>query len=123
MLGQHGCAQLINNFLSVKEMVEYCGRELLSDSLASSLQCLLTSTNIHPVKLLLQIQVSPTLYQDAAFPNRALAAICRGLVNDHRENLALKAHYISYLITLSLKHGTNHLLKRSQLVGVDTEEK
>ena len=111
--GQHECAQIINNYLTFGEVHEYSGGgATLPTSVATPLHSILISTNIHPVKLLLRMESHQCLVQEASLVCRSLQAISLRLINDQREGLALKAHYVAFLLDLMNKHGSGSIMKR-----------
>lgn len=116
--GQHECAQVLNNYLTLDELLESSGgmagqdKPHLPVSLATPLHSILTSINQHPVKLLLALDSQPSLLQSPTQICHALQTLSLQLINQQREGQALKAHYLSYLVDLAHKHSIAAVIRK-----------
>ena len=109
---------MINNYISLEELQSYVGVVARHDephlpvSLATPLHSLFTSTKIHPVKLLLALDGHPDLLQASSQVCHALRTLSLQLINKQLEGLALKAHYLAYLVDLAHKHGSSRVISK-----------
>lgn len=131
-VGQHDCVAIINNFFP-RERLDYYTKPQgldkepkLPPKLAGPLHKIITTTNLHPVKIVMLVSENPLLADAAALGKcyRVMDLICEKCMKqrDMNEVLAMKMHYISCIfqkcITF-LKEGENKLdtLIRSLLKG------
>lgn len=110
-VGQHDCVQVINNYFSLSDLLEYAsrlksdGKPCLPDTLATSLHKLLTTTHIHPVHLVMCLESSPELLERSHDVTRVLETVSKDCMNDEKEEFSLKAHYLSFLLAQCVKEG------------------
>ncbi|XP_004626491.1 ankyrin repeat and MYND domain-containing protein 2 isoform X2 [Octodon degus] len=131
-VGQHDCVTIINNFFP-RERLDYYTKPQgldkdpkLPPKLAGPLHKIITTTNLHPVKIVMLVNENPLLAEEAALSKcyKVMDLICEKCMKqrDMNEILAMKMHYISCIfqkcITF-LKDGENKLdaLIRSLLKG------
>lgn len=131
-VGQHDCVAIINNFFP-RERLDYYTKPQgldkepkLPPKLAGPLHKIITTTNLHPVKIVMLVSENPLLADAAALGKcyRVMDLICEKCMKqrDMNEVLAMKMHYISCIfqkcITF-LKEGENKLdtLIKSLLKG------
>lgn len=63
-------------------------------------------------QILLDLQKEPALVDSAADVIIVLQTLSRRLVDEQREGLAVKLHYLVYLIQLAQSHGANSVIAR-----------
>uniref|UniRef100_H0VJC5 Ankyrin repeat and MYND domain containing 2 n=1 Tax=Cavia porcellus TaxID=10141 RepID=H0VJC5_CAVPO len=131
-VGQHDCVTIINNFFP-RERLDYYTKPQgldkdpkLPPKLAGPLHKIITTTNLHPVKIVMLVRENPLLAEEAALNKcyKVMDLICEKCMKqrDMNEILAMKMHYISCIfqkcITF-LKDGENKLdaLIKSLLKG------
>ncbi|XP_052594306.1 ankyrin repeat and MYND domain-containing protein 2 isoform X1 [Peromyscus californicus insignis] len=131
-VGQHDCVAIINNFFP-RERLDYYTKPQgldkepkLPPKLAGPLHKIITTTNLHPVKIVMLVNENPLLAEAAALGKcyKVMDLICEKCMKqrDMNEVLAMKMHYISCIfqkcITF-LKEGENKLetLIKSLLKG------
>uniref|UniRef100_A0A2K6SJW1 Ankyrin repeat and MYND domain containing 2 n=1 Tax=Saimiri boliviensis boliviensis TaxID=39432 RepID=A0A2K6SJW1_SAIBB len=131
-VGQHDCVTIINNFFP-RERLDYYTKPQgldkepkLPPKLAGPLHKIITTTNLHPVKIVMLINENPLLTEEAALNKcyRVMDLICEKCMKqrDMNEVLAMKMHYISCIFQKCinfLKGGENKLdtLIKSLLKG------
>ncbi|TKC50437.1 hypothetical protein EI555_002641 [Monodon monoceros] len=131
-VGQHDCVTIINNFFP-REKLDYYTKPQgldkeprLPPKLASPLHKIITTTNLHPVKIVMLINENPLLAEAAALNKcyKVMDLICEKCMKqrDMNEVLAMKMHYISCIFQKCinfLKDGENKLdtLIKSLLKG------
>ena len=64
------------------------------------------------LQVLLELEKYPTLLESCADVVSVLKTLGLRFVNEQREGLALKLHYLSYFIQLACDHGNDAILKR-----------
>lgn len=131
-VGQYDCVAIINNFFP-RERLDYYTKPQgldkepkLPPKLAGPLHKIITTTNLHPVKIVMLVSENPLLADAAALGKcyKVMDLICEKCMKqrDMNEVLAMKMHYISCIfqkcITF-LKEGENKLnaLIKSLLKG------
>ncbi|XP_009450975.1 ankyrin repeat and MYND domain-containing protein 2 isoform X2 [Pan troglodytes] len=130
--GQHDCVTIINNFFP-RERLDYYTKPQgldkepkLPPKLAGPLHKIITTTNLHPVKIVMLVNENPLLTEEAALNKcyRVMDLICEKCMKqrDMNEVLAMKMHYISCIFQKCinfLKDGENKLdtLIKSLLKG------
>uniref|UniRef100_G1PR55 Ankyrin repeat and MYND domain-containing protein 2 n=1 Tax=Myotis lucifugus TaxID=59463 RepID=G1PR55_MYOLU len=130
--GQHDCVTVINNFFP-RERLDYYTKPQgldkepkLPPKLAGPLHKVITTTNLHPVKIVMLINENPLLAEEAALNKcyKVMDLICEKCMkqSDMNEVLAMKMHYISCIFQKCinfLKDGENKLdtLIKSLLKG------
>ncbi|XP_005997594.1 ankyrin repeat and MYND domain-containing protein 2a isoform X2 [Latimeria chalumnae] len=135
-VGQHDCVTVINNFFS-RESLDYYTKSQgldkeprLPPKLAGPLHKIITTTNLHPVKIVLLVKDNPVLAEVEALGKcyRVLDLICEKCIKqrDMNEVLAMKMHYISCILQKCmcfLKEQESKLdgLLKSLLKGRDTD--
>ncbi|PIO32606.1 hypothetical protein AB205_0087510 [Aquarana catesbeiana] len=132
--GQHDCVTVINNFFPREKLDYYTKPQGLSKEpklpvkLAGPLHKIITTTNLHPVKIIFLIQENPLLLDQEALKkcSRVLDLICEKCMKqrDMNEVLAMKMHYISCILqkcTTFVQEGEDKLdtLVKSLLKGRD----
>ncbi|XP_055128500.1 ankyrin repeat and MYND domain-containing protein 2 isoform X1 [Symphalangus syndactylus] len=131
-VGQHDCVTIINNFFP-RERLDYYTKPQgldkepkLPPKLAGPLHKIITTTNLHPVKIVMLVNENPLLTEEAALNKcyRVMDLICEKCMKqrDMNEVLAMKMHYISCIFQKCinfLKDGENKLdtLIKSLLKG------
>nr|KAF6337780.1 ankyrin repeat and MYND domain containing 2 [Pipistrellus kuhlii] len=131
-VGQHDCVTVINNFFP-RERLDYYTKPQgldkepkLPPKLAGPLHKVITTTNLHPVKIVMLINENPLLAEEAALNKcyKVMDLICEKCMkqSDMNEVLAMKMHYISCIFQKCinfLKDGENKLdtLIKSLLKG------
>lgn len=133
-VGQHDCVTVINNFFPREKLDYYTKPQGLSKEpklpvkLAGPLHKIITTTNLHPVKIIFLIQENPLLLDQEALKkcSRVLDLICEKCMKqrDMNEVLAMKMHYISCILqkcTTFVQEGEDKLdtLVKSLLKGRD----
>ncbi|XDB49884.1 hypothetical protein AB1E18_003453 [Capra hircus] len=104
-VGQHDCVTIINNFFP-REKLDYYTKPQgldkepkLPPKLAGPLHKIITTTNLHPVKIVMLINENPLLAEEAALNKcyKVMDLICEKCMKqrDMNEVLAMKMHYIS----------------------------
>uniref|UniRef100_A0A8C9LAC4 Ankyrin repeat and MYND domain-containing protein 2 n=1 Tax=Pavo cristatus TaxID=9049 RepID=A0A8C9LAC4_PAVCR len=104
-VGQHDCVTIINNFFPRERLDYYTKPQGLDKEpklpvkLAGPLHKIITTTNMHPVKIVLLVKENPLLAEVEALQKcyRVLDLICEKCMKqkDMNEVLAMKMHYIS----------------------------
>ncbi|XP_032926965.1 ankyrin repeat and MYND domain-containing protein 2 [Catharus ustulatus] len=104
-VGQHDCVTVINNFFPRERLDYYTKPQGLDKEpklpvkLAGPLHKIITTTNMHPVKIVLLVKENPLLAEVEALQKcyRVLDLICEKCMKqkDMNEVLAMKMHYIS----------------------------
>ncbi|NXT36408.1 ANKY2 protein, partial [Pelecanoides urinatrix] len=104
-VGQHDCVTVINNFFPRERLDYYTKPQGLDKEpklpvkLAGPLHKIITTTNMHPVKIALLVKENPLLAEVEALQKcyRVLDLICEKCMKqkDMNEVLAMKMHYIS----------------------------
>ncbi|XP_015277068.1 PREDICTED: ankyrin repeat and MYND domain-containing protein 2 isoform X2 [Gekko japonicus] len=135
-VGQHDCVTVINNFFSRERLDYYTKPQGLDKEpklpvkLAGPLHKIITTTNLHPVKIVLLVKENPLLTDVEALQKcyYVLDLICEKCMKqrDMNEVLAMKMHYISCIFQkciLSLKEREDKLdgLIKSLLKGRDKD--
>ncbi|XP_040328452.1 ankyrin repeat and MYND domain-containing protein 2 isoform X2 [Herpailurus yagouaroundi] len=131
-VGQHDCVTIINNFFP-RERLDYYTKPQgldkepkLPPKLAGPLHKIITTTNLHPVKIVMLINENPLLAEETALNKcyKVMDLICEKCMKqrDMNEVLAMKMHYISCIFQKCinfLKDGENKLdtLIKSLLKG------
>ncbi|VTJ88829.1 Hypothetical predicted protein [Marmota monax] len=131
-VGQHDCVTIINNFFP-RERLDYYTKPQgldkepkLPPKLAGPLHKIITTTNLHPVKIVMLVNENPLLAEEAALNKcyKVMDLICEKCMKqrDMNEVLAMKMHYISCIFQKCinfLKDGENKLdtLIKSLLKG------
>ncbi|XP_041104892.1 ankyrin repeat and MYND domain-containing protein 2-like [Polyodon spathula] len=135
-VGQHDCVTVINNFFP-RERLDYYTKPQgldkeakLPPKLAGPLHKVILMTNLHPVKIVMMVRESALLADVAALEKcyRVLDLICEKCIKqrDMNEVLAMKMHYISFILqkcVTFLKEREDKLdgLIKSLLKGRDTD--
>ncbi|XP_043920685.1 ankyrin repeat and MYND domain-containing protein 2 isoform X2 [Protopterus annectens] len=107
-VGQHDCVTVINNFFS-REKLEYYTKPQgldpepkLPNKLAGVLHRIITTTNLHPVKIIMMVKENPCMTVPEALKkcSRVLDIICEKYMKqrDMNEVLAMKMHYLSCIL-------------------------
>ncbi|XP_014438576.1 ankyrin repeat and MYND domain-containing protein 2 isoform X2 [Tupaia chinensis] len=121
-VGQHDCVTIINNFFP-RERLDYYTKPQgldkepkLPPKLAGPLHKIITTTNLHPVKIVMLVNENPLLAEEGALNKcyRVMDLICEKCMKqrDMNEVLAMKMHYISCIFQKCisfLKDGENKL--------------
>ncbi|XP_053754450.1 ankyrin repeat and MYND domain-containing protein 2 isoform X3 [Panthera pardus] len=121
-VGQHDCVTIINNFFP-RERLDYYTKPQgldkepkLPPKLAGPLHKIITTTNLHPVKIVMLINENPLLAEETALNKcyKVMDLICEKCMKqrDMNEVLAMKMHYISCIFQKCinfLKDGENKL--------------
>ncbi|XP_053900611.1 ankyrin repeat and MYND domain-containing protein 2-like [Malaclemys terrapin pileata] len=104
-VGQHDCVTIINNFFPRERLDYYTKPQGLDKEpklpvkLAGPLHKIITTTNLHPVKIVLLVKENPLLAEVEALLKcyRVLDLICEKCMKqrDMNEVLAIKMHYMS----------------------------
>ncbi|XP_075070181.1 ankyrin repeat and MYND domain-containing protein 2 [Mixophyes fleayi] len=104
-VGQHDCVTVINNFFPREKLDYYTKPQGLSKEpklpvkLAGPLHKIITTTNLHPVKIVFLIKENPLLSEPEALKrcSSVLDLICEKCMKqkDMNEVLAVKMHYFS----------------------------
>ncbi|KAG9463305.1 hypothetical protein GDO78_022018, partial [Eleutherodactylus coqui] len=131
-VGQHDCVTVINNFFPREKLDYYSKPQGLSKEpklpvkLAGPLHKIITTTNLHPVKIIFLIKENPLLLEPEALKkcSAVLDLICEKCMKqrDMNEVLAMKMHYISCIFqkcSSSLQENTLDALIKSLLKGRD----
>ncbi|XP_033856208.1 ankyrin repeat and MYND domain-containing protein 2-like isoform X2 [Acipenser ruthenus] len=135
-VGQHDCVTVINNFFP-RERLDYYTKPQgldkeakLPPKLAGPLHKIIMMTNLHPVKIVMMVRENILLADAAALGKcyRVLDLICEKCFKqrDMNEVLAMKMHYISFILQKCitfLKDREDKLdgLIKSLLKGRDTD--
>ncbi|XP_041102215.1 ankyrin repeat and MYND domain-containing protein 2-like [Polyodon spathula] len=135
-VGQHDCVTVINNFFP-RERLDYYTKPQgldkeakLPPKLAGPLHKVIMTANLHPVKIVMMVRESALLADVAALGKcyRVLDLICEKCIKqrDMNEVLAMKMHYISFILQKCitfLKEREDKLdgLIKSLLKGRDTD--
>ncbi|XP_075414453.1 ankyrin repeat and MYND domain-containing protein 2 [Tenrec ecaudatus] len=135
-VGQHDCVTIINNFFP-RERLDYYTKPQgldkepkLPPKLTGPLHKIITTANLHPVKIVMLVNENPLLADEAALNKcyKVLDLICEKCMKqrDMNEVLAMKMHYISCIFQKCinfLKDGENKLdtLIKSLLKGRATD--
>ncbi|XP_029588095.1 ankyrin repeat and MYND domain-containing protein 2 isoform X2 [Salmo trutta] len=107
-VGQHDCVTVINNFFS-RARLEYYTRPQglereakLPPKLAGPLHKIIMTSNLNPVKLVMLVRENPLLVDVGALEKcyHVMDLLCEQCVKqqDMNEVLAMKMHYISYVL-------------------------
>uniref|UniRef100_A0A4W3HEH2 Ankyrin repeat and MYND domain containing 2b n=1 Tax=Callorhinchus milii TaxID=7868 RepID=A0A4W3HEH2_CALMI len=135
-VGQHDCVTIINNFFSRERLDYYTKPQGLDKEpklpvkLAGPLHKIITTTNLHPVRIILLIKENPLLAEVDALGKcyKILDLICEKCMKQREINevLAMKMHYLSYIFQKCisfLKEQEDKLdgLIKSLLKGRDTD--
>ncbi|XP_043397052.1 ankyrin repeat and MYND domain-containing protein 2 isoform X2 [Chelonia mydas] len=135
-VGQHDCVTIINNFFPRERLDYYTKPQGLDKEpklpvkFAGPLHKIITTTNLHPVKIVLLVKENPLLAEVEALLKcyRVLDLICEKCMKqrDMNEVLAIKMHYISCIFQKCinfLKEREDKLdgLIKSLLKGRDTD--
>lgn len=107
-VGQHDCVTVINNFCP-RERLDYYTKPQgldkeprLPAKLAGPLHKMVTTTNLHPVKIVMLVKDNPLLAEVDALKKcyRVMDLICEQCMKqrDMNEVLAMKTHYISCIL-------------------------
>uniref|UniRef100_A0A8C8RED9 Ankyrin repeat and MYND domain-containing protein 2 n=1 Tax=Pelusios castaneus TaxID=367368 RepID=A0A8C8RED9_9SAUR len=135
-VGQHDCVTIINNFFPRERLDYYTKTQGLDKEpklpvkLAGPLHKIITTTNLHPVKIVLLIKENPLLAEAEALLKsyRVLDLICEKCMKQREMNevLAIKMHYISCIFQkcisfLSEREDKLDGLIKSLLKGRDTD--
>ncbi|XP_048366893.1 ankyrin repeat and MYND domain-containing protein 2 isoform X2 [Sphaerodactylus townsendi] len=135
-VGQHDCVTVINNFFPRKKLDYYTKPQGLDKEprlpvkLAGPLHKIITTTNLHPVKIVLLVKENPLLAEVEAMQKcyYVLDLICEKCMKqrDMNEVLSMKMHYISCIFQrciLFLKEPEHTLdgLIKSLLKGRDKD--
>ncbi|XP_007532029.1 ankyrin repeat and MYND domain-containing protein 2 isoform X1 [Erinaceus europaeus] len=131
-VGQHDCVTIINNFFP-RERLDYYTKlqgldkePKLLPKLAGPLHKIITTTNLHPVKIVMLVNENPLLAEETALSKcyKVMDLICEKCMKqrDMNEVLAMKMHYVSCIFQKCisfLKDGENKLdtLIKSLLKG------
>ncbi|XP_060488586.1 ankyrin repeat and MYND domain-containing protein 2 isoform X3 [Panthera onca] len=121
-VGQHDCVTIINNFFP-RERLDYYTKPQgldkepkLPPKLGGPLHKIITTTNLHPVKIVMLINENPLLAEETALNKcyKVMDLICEKCMKqrDMNEVLAVKMHYISCIFQKCinfLKDGENKL--------------
>ncbi|XP_058036489.1 ankyrin repeat and MYND domain-containing protein 2 isoform X1 [Ahaetulla prasina] len=104
-VGQHDCVTVINNFFPREKLNYYTKPQGLDKEpklpikLAGPLHKIITTTNLHPVKVVLLVKENPLLAEVEAMQKcyKILDLICEKCMKQREMNevLAIKMHYIS----------------------------
>ncbi|XP_007430421.1 ankyrin repeat and MYND domain-containing protein 2 isoform X1 [Python bivittatus] len=104
-VGQHDCVTVINNFFPREKLNYYTKPQGLDKEpklpvkLAGPLHKIITTTNLHPVKIVLLVKENPLLAEVEAMQKcyKVLDLICEKCMKQREMNevLAMKMHYIS----------------------------
>ncbi|XP_026562150.1 ankyrin repeat and MYND domain-containing protein 2 isoform X3 [Pseudonaja textilis] len=104
-VGQHDCVTVINNFFPREKLNYYTKPQGLDKEpklpikLAGPLHKIITTTNLHPVKIVLLVKENPLLAEVEAMQKccKVLDLICEKCMKQKEMNevLAIKMHYIS----------------------------
>ncbi|XP_032093454.1 ankyrin repeat and MYND domain-containing protein 2 isoform X1 [Thamnophis elegans] len=104
-VGQHDCVTVINNFFPREKLNYYTKPQGLDKEpklpikLAGPLHKIITTTNLHPVKVVLLVKENPLLTEVEAMQKcyKILDLICEKCMKQREMNevLAIKMHYIS----------------------------
>ncbi|KAG8537680.1 hypothetical protein GDO81_024085, partial [Engystomops pustulosus] len=134
-VGQHDCVTVINNFFPREKLDYYTKPQGLSKEpklpvkLAGPLHKIITTTNLHPVKIIFLIKENPLLLEAEALKkcSAVLELICEKCMKqrDMNEILAMKMHYISCIFhkcnsSLQQENTLDALIK-SLLKGRDSD--
>ncbi|XP_030057218.1 ankyrin repeat and MYND domain-containing protein 2 [Microcaecilia unicolor] len=135
-VGQHDCVTVINNFFPRERLDYYTKPQGLDKDpklpikLAGPLHKIITTTNLHPVKIVVLVQENPLLAEVESLRKccRVLDLICEKCMKqrDMNEVLAMKMHYLSCIFQKCsnfLKEREDKLdgLLKSLLKGRDTD--
>ncbi|XP_038595786.1 ankyrin repeat and MYND domain-containing protein 2 isoform X1 [Tachyglossus aculeatus] len=135
-VGQHDCVTVINNFFPRERLDYYTKPQGLDKEpklpikLAGPLHRIITTTNLHPVKIVLLVKENPLLAEAEALTKcyRVLDLICEKCMKqrDMNEVLAIKMHYISCVFQkcinfLKEREGSLDVLIKSLLKGRDVD--
>ncbi|XP_069815422.1 ankyrin repeat and MYND domain-containing protein 2 isoform X2 [Dendropsophus ebraccatus] len=131
-VGQHDCVTVINNFFPREKLDYYTKPQGLNKEpklpvkLAGPLHKIITTTNLHPVKIVFLIKDNPLLLEPEALKkcSAVLDLICEKCMKqrDMNEILAMKMHYISCILqrcSSCLQEGSLDTLIKSLLKGRD----
>ncbi|XP_063780482.1 ankyrin repeat and MYND domain-containing protein 2 [Pseudophryne corroboree] len=113
-VGQHDCVTVINNFFPREKLDYYTKPQGLSKEpklpakLAGPLHKIITTTNLHPVKVIFLIKENPLLLEPEALKKcgTVLDLICEKCMKqkDMNEVLAIKMHYYSCIFQRCASH-------------------
>ncbi|KAM4027724.1 ankyrin repeat and MYND domain-containing protein 2 [Anomaloglossus baeobatrachus] len=113
-VGQHDCVTVINNFFPREKLDYYTKPQGLNTEpklpvkLAGPLHKVITTTNLHPVKIIFLIKENPLLLDPEALKrcSAVLDLICEKCMKqrDMNEVLAMKMHYISCIFQKCSAH-------------------
>nr|CAG4643208.1 EOG090X06BA [Ilyocryptus agilis] len=111
-VGNHQCVTTINNFIPREDIEHYTipskgqSEPKLPPAVAPALHKLVMQGNLHPVYILHVIQKLPLLYDNIGKVAEVLQLLCDGQMKRGREAneiLALKYHYLAYLVSTLAK--------------------
>lgn len=117
-VGQHRCAQIILSYFSIHELdrfttpSQHSDKPRLSPFLAPPLHAMLVSTQLHPVLVLQELEKCPDIVKQCSDVVSVLSALGLRLLNEQKEGLALKLHYLSHFIQLAHDHGVDEVIRR-----------
>ncbi|XP_015784328.1 ankyrin repeat and MYND domain-containing protein 2-like [Tetranychus urticae] len=130
-VGQHEAVNMINNYVPKEDVLYYTEKHGLEDeprlksSLADPLWSLLRQTNIHPVRMVMELEKYPLLIESINQVIKVLELMTeREMKNkDANEMLALKFTYLAFILEyfgkqmekLEAKHGPN--ANRKELIS------
>ncbi|KAM3929682.1 ankyrin repeat and MYND domain-containing protein 2 [Leptodactylus fuscus] len=133
-VGQHDCVTVINNFFPREKLDYYTKPQGLSKEaklpvkLAGPLHKIITTTNLHPVKIVFLIKENPLLLETEALKKCSvvLDLICERCMKqrDMNEILAMKMHYLSCIFQKCgshLQENTLDALIKSLLKGRESD--
>ncbi|CAG9864028.1 unnamed protein product [Phyllotreta striolata] len=127
-VGHHECVAAMNSFIP-KEDVDYytitpgataSKTQILPAFLSESFHKFIMRTNVHPIKVILNVQTFVGLADHLAEVKKVLELMCeRELKREDEKNevMAFKFHYLSYVIGEMLK------VKQKQMVKTDDDKK
>lgn len=123
-VGQHDIVSIINNFIPRDELLYYTkivGLETeprLSQNLVSPLHSFIRQTNINPVRIGLTLKKSWSLVENGSKVVKVLELLCEKQLKKAEpfEMLALKFHYLAYLLSQILKY-LNKNSKENDVAG------
>ncbi|XP_038049493.1 ankyrin repeat and MYND domain-containing protein 2-like [Patiria miniata] len=116
-VGQHACVSIINNFFSREDVDYYTKKQgfekepKLKPELAPAVHKLILQTNLNPVKILLFIKDHEELINESVAVARVLDCICEKQMktSDTNEVLAMKTHYLAFLLRMCHKYDVDNL--------------
>lgn len=105
-VGNHHTVSTINNFIPRSEFAYYsvpqgqATEPLLPPFLVDPLHKFVLGVNIHPVRLALNVQHTPSLHENAGTISKVLALLCKREMSrgsETNEVMAFKYHYLSFI--------------------------